>query len=819
LNEAQHALKLRSHVRLALVVVAVACRSLGRAADAVPVLEASLAQVPDHLIYTELGETLRALERWDEALKAFDNSLALRPDDARVLGAKAQVCRALGHYDLAVEVLGKALQLEPDSAFLHAEMGEVLRIQKKFDQALKELDQALSLDAKEAFALGTKGQVLRELQRTEEAIRAFKEAVELEPTLDWARVELGEILLLEAHQPADALAVLQYVLADHPQDAYLLALTGSALKSLRQLEAAEQRLGQAVKIAADYAWAWSELAETLLLRGRHGEALTAINQSLQFNAASSAALELKIKILRISSRDDEALTVINQALRTKSTYGLLRSKALILHSKGLNEEALAAVIEGLGRAPKNVDLLVVKGRILRYLGRPEEALVDVWQAVRERPRFARAYIELASILCDLEYVDEALDVLRESNPDHLATNASGGSESETLDGLRPLHASDQADWLEVQARALMLKGCYQEAEDVLRRAVQEDPKSATLRGVHGWTLENLEKAGEALICYQAASEMDPNNWWWVKGMGNALLFLNRTAEAQQKYQETIDRIEKFPRQQELDADSVALLGWCYYRLGNYQEALKRITQALTLNPSFVSEQFDQALVLLEMGQEDKAKREYEKGLEAVRSKPVSRRPGVLRIGLRDLKWTLREPSRRRGPSDAALKLLQKNLVACNEASTRADEFSLSVMDWVNVKAPRNVVYYYLTRTDNYHQLLSDEVEKIVWDPTSDVATCKTKFLGMESKWRAQITERVPTARFAWQSLSEAGWCGALTLIPNGSETFLLARLTFNPAWQPIQSVHDNVVPLLKEFLDRFLSRVEAAIANVRPVGS
>ena len=97
-----------------------------------------------------------------------------------------------------------------------------------------------------------------------------------------------------------------------------------------------------------------------------------------------------------------------------------------------------------------------------------------------------------------------------------------------------------------------------------------------------------------------------------------------------------DRLVCVPRCRAPTRDSLANVAWCYYRLGQYDEALRKLMQALGLSPNDNSTQFDVALVLLCMRRGELALREYERAIEFACGHEVSRRFGIYQVALKDV---------------------------------------------------------------------------------------------------------------------------------------------------------------------------------------
>ena len=202
-------------------------------------------------------------------------------------------------------------------------------------------------------------------------------------------------------------------------------------------------------------------------------------------------------------------------------------------------------------------------------------------------------------------------------------------------------------------------GEFQDAVQVLNQ-VQFD--SVWILDLKGQALQNLgvEHAEEAQQAYEVALKVDPRDLWIHKGLGDALYLRGKLEEAKTKYLGVIKQAKE--RNEELDADTLSLLGWCHYRLGQYDEAARLLVEALRLDPKGISHQFKLALTLLCSERYGLALREYQRGLELTESKPVQRRRGLLAVAIKDLNDVLiAQPLKAVPEFEQALELLKTAL--------------------------------------------------------------------------------------------------------------------------------------------------------------
>jgi tetratricopeptide (TPR) repeat protein len=171
----------------------------------------------------KLGNILRGLGRYAEALELFRRYLQIVPNDLLGLGQMGSCLTDLGrfaeaepllrqaqeglddavsHYNLgfllarvgrlqeAVAEYQRALDREPENVEARSNLATVLVRQGKLDGAARQLGRALEIDPDNASAHTNLGVVLAQQGRFEPAAREFKEAVRLDPGQAQARAAL-----------------------------------------------------------------------------------------------------------------------------------------------------------------------------------------------------------------------------------------------------------------------------------------------------------------------------------------------------------------------------------------------------------------------------------------------------------------------------------------------------------------------------------------------------------------------------------------------------------------------------------------------------
>ena len=127
--------------------IALSAKGPEAAAEALPRLEAALAERPDDLpARAALGFVLGTLGRADEGLEAFESVLAEDPGRETTLAAAGLLASQSGQPDRAIGHWRRLLEVDPERAAYHAALGHDLALKGLYSQAAEACREALRLN-------------------------------------------------------------------------------------------------------------------------------------------------------------------------------------------------------------------------------------------------------------------------------------------------------------------------------------------------------------------------------------------------------------------------------------------------------------------------------------------------------------------------------------------------------------------------------------------------------------------------------------------------------------------------------------------------
>ena len=142
----------------------------------------------------EEGLTLSSMGRHLEAIQCFEQALAERPQDCRVLFALGNTARSLGLNGPAESFFRQVLALEPDRLEAQVNLANLLRAHGQFDAAKALLSPALSRNPASPELHLTLASVAREQGDLDTAANGYRAALAINPDYVPALANLADLL-------------------------------------------------------------------------------------------------------------------------------------------------------------------------------------------------------------------------------------------------------------------------------------------------------------------------------------------------------------------------------------------------------------------------------------------------------------------------------------------------------------------------------------------------------------------------------------------------------------------------------------------------
>lgn len=164
--------------------------------------------------YINLGINLKEADRLQEAIAAFQKSLALDPNSPQGYLNLGQLYEKISMTQEAEGYYQKALEVDPLYANTYSNLGDLARKNGQLPEALSYYKMALGVQPDAAKDYANLGLTYKDLNQPEEAIAAYQKAIAIEP--DFAEVYSNLGLLYEAADQEKAILMYQKALALKP---------------------------------------------------------------------------------------------------------------------------------------------------------------------------------------------------------------------------------------------------------------------------------------------------------------------------------------------------------------------------------------------------------------------------------------------------------------------------------------------------------------------------------------------------------------------------------------------------------------------------
>lgn len=258
------------------------CRQAGLLGEGEQAARRAIALQPQMAgAWNNLGIILQEALKLDESRSSLERALALEPGDPQTINNLANTLKRLGLATEAEKRWLQALELRPDYAEAYSNLANLYNDQGEYDRA-------------ESLA---------------------QRAIELSPRLADAYINLAGIQTAR-HRPAEALRVLDALLAFAPTQARAMAAKALTLKDLDRLEEAMDWANRALVAAPDAPESHNAIGQVFQAMGQLEPALAAYDRAAaRPGPAQMDAIANRGSLLMEFGRQDEARSAMEAAAR------------------------------------------------------------------------------------------------------------------------------------------------------------------------------------------------------------------------------------------------------------------------------------------------------------------------------------------------------------------------------------------------------------------------------------------------------------------------------------------------------------------------
>ncbi len=325
------------------------------------------AQCPGDIdLAITLGLAMVGQEKYEDAIKLWEDTVEYAPQDSRLWSNIANACRETQQHDKGLNAARKAVEHDP----------------------------------KNIEAQNNLGCILRDLGDAENAVDAFRAAVDERPQYDTAQHNMA-LALLDLRRFKEARVAAKYAIAfaeayKHEHSNYYTALS-VAQRELGEFYEAQLAAQRAIQIDPDNAAAYADLADVLYLYNRFEDGYAALQVALDKNEDDPFAYEKLASIFERLDEPDRALEAIDKAIALAPHIRFFKArKAAILFADNRLEAALELATEVNNEAPGMMLPYTTISESLVSLDRTEEAETWIRKGLENLKAYPTAYHTLTN---------------------------------------------------------------------------------------------------------------------------------------------------------------------------------------------------------------------------------------------------------------------------------------------------------------------------------------------------------------------------------------------------------------------------------------
>ncbi len=320
------------------------------------------------------------------------------------------------------------------------------------------------------------------------------------------------------------------------------------------------------------------------------EALTMSRRALDIDNSLVPAAVLETKVLVQQKRPEEALKRLAKLLEQNPDNTRLRLQyARLLASTDLPKarEEFETLVSS---APNDAEMLFSLALICNELGELDDAERYFNELTTFENRRSSAHYYLGRIAEKREQWDQALQHYMQVEPgpdfmpallqttDLLVRGGQQAAAHKRLQAARERFPSQAERFYLLEAEVLGKHLQLVDAQQVLSQGLEQFPASIPLLYSRAMINEQLDQLSALEVDLRTILKYDPNNATALNALGYTL------ADRTDRHQEAYELIALALQLKPDDPAIIDSMGWVQYRLGNYQEAILRLQEAMKAFP-------------------------------------------------------------------------------------------------------------------------------------------------------------------------------------------------------------------------------------------
>ena len=511
-------------------------------------------------------------------------------------------------------------------------LANALLKQNKMDEALVLLEKAVSLQPDSAVAELRLGAGLLESGKQADGVEHIEKALEMDPQLQQADTLLVQYYLNQKDF-AKALEAAEAYRDRHPDSAAPYSLLGYLQLAVGQEEGALQAFNHAREIAPGDPTASHSLAALAIKKKEYRKARGYYQDVLEQNENHLSALLNLATLDALENKEQSMVNHLKQAIAAHPEAvrpKVMMARYYLIQGKPAKvPELMLELSEKQQHSPAVLEMTALSQLAQKQFPRAKYSLE---QLIEQQPDSAQAHFLLARAyagLKDRPGMREELETAIELAPKHFAARLAlarllllEGQKEKVNEQLLVLSevSPDHPDVLRLKASFARVQGDQETASALLEDVFETSPSTASMLSIarQKWTMG--DQAGALELQEQWTAE-HPDDQAATLALANAYSQQDQIDQAITRYQQVLEKGEQ----------NVVALNELAWTLRNKQpaKALEYAERASELAPESAVVMDTFAVVLLNNGDIERAKRHIERALEKQPKNPSIRYHGAM----------------------------------------------------------------------------------------------------------------------------------------------------------------------------------------------
>ena len=323
---------------------------------------------------------------------------------------------------------------------------------------------------------------------------------------------------------------------------------------------------------------------------RFTPAISSVDQALRLKSGWLEAIVLRARILQLENKTQEAISYYEQEIKKgdADAISLRISFARLLMDVREQDKALEQYVILSELQPENNDLTYAAGLLSLQAAKNDEAEKYFLRLRNSKERVIEANYYLGQVEELRGNTDKAIEWYSKVRRGELYIDAQTrmaallskqGFHDKAIKKVRSIKAYNSRDKLKLyllEGDVMLEAGRHQDAFDIYDRALLDMPDESNLLYARALSAEKIDRLDILENDLRLILRNEPNNVQALNALGYTL------ADKTERYEEALRFIKRALALEPKDAAVVDSMGWVQYRMGNHQEALAYLKNAMAI---------------------------------------------------------------------------------------------------------------------------------------------------------------------------------------------------------------------------------------------